>query len=232
MGSFDARILARLIPRQIISLTALCLVLRPALLLHDKPCVPLYSTVLPQGHSCASQSLVPSLSPVATMIVAFVIRRRTAVIGKARSQSPACGAVAARSLAFSRERLALSSSSVEFFFVTALSHSFCLRRSSILGMSVPESFLHEFVAMSSALSGTPWNLAGMMSFWICSVLVAESQKSRTCQHSNTADTKTFIFWLEDWPVSTGIHWGRWWWRQWGISSEVCQRWQIVDSHCS
>ena len=62
VGSFDAGILARLVPRQIISLTALCLVTRPALLLHDKPCVPLNSTVLPQGHSCASQTLVPSLS--------------------------------------------------------------------------------------------------------------------------------------------------------------------------
>ena len=37
------------------------------------------------------------------------------------------------------------------FFVTALSHSFCLTRSSIFGMSVPESFLHEWVTMSSAL---------------------------------------------------------------------------------
>ena len=129
VGSFDAGILARLIPRQIISLTALCLVTRPALLLHDKPCVPLHSTVLPQGQSCASQSLVPSLSPVATLIVSFVIRRPTAVIGGARSQSPACGAVAARSLALSRGQLALSSISVEFFFVTALSHSFCLTRS-------------------------------------------------------------------------------------------------------
>ena len=60
------------------------------------------------------------LSPVANLIVSFVIRRPTAVIGGARSQSPACDAVAARSLALSRGPLALSSNSVEFFFVTLL----------------------------------------------------------------------------------------------------------------
>ena len=128
VGSFDAEILARLIPRHIISLTALCLVTRPALLLHDKPCVPLHSTVLPQWQSCASQSLTLSLSPVATLIVSFVFRRPTAVIGGARSQSPECGAVAARSLALSRGQPALSNSSVEFFFVTALFVSFIIRR--------------------------------------------------------------------------------------------------------
>ena len=73
VGSFDAGILARLIHRQIISLTTLCLLTRPTLLLLDKLCVPLHSTVLSQGHSRASQSLVTSLSPVAIIIVILLL---------------------------------------------------------------------------------------------------------------------------------------------------------------
>ena len=55
VGSFDAGILARLIPRQIISLTALCLVTQPALFLHDKSCVPLYSIVYQTEFVCFTE---------------------------------------------------------------------------------------------------------------------------------------------------------------------------------
>ena len=109
---------------------ALCLEKRSALLQHDRLCVPRHSTVLPQGQSSISQSLVPSLRPVATLIVSFDMWCATSMISGAKSQSLACGAQMALSLALSRRLLAPSSSSLMVFFMMTLSHSFCLLRSS------------------------------------------------------------------------------------------------------
>ena len=98
-GSFDAGIMARLVPRQMTSLTALCLETRPALLRHDSPCVPRHSTILPQGQSCIAQSAVPSHRPFANLIVSFGMRSLIAVVGGAKSQSPPCQVQTALSLA-------------------------------------------------------------------------------------------------------------------------------------
>ena len=62
------------------------------------------------------------------------------MIGGARSQSPACGAAAARSLALSRGPLAFFSSSTWIFLVMTLSHSFFMCRSN-LGISVLDSVI-------------------------------------------------------------------------------------------
>ena len=44
-------------------------------------------------------------------------------------------------------------------------------------MSVLDSVVHAFVAMTTALSGIAWNLVGKMSFWIPSVLAADARKA-------------------------------------------------------
>ena len=132
--------------------------------------------VLPQGQSCNSQSLVPSLRPVTTLIVSFDMRSTTAVIDGAKSQSPTCGAHTALSLALSRGPLAPSSSSLMVFFMT-LSHSFCLLRISSLEMSVFDLVFHELIALCMELSVTSWSLSGRMSFWICSVPIADAKKA-------------------------------------------------------
>ena len=85
----------------------------------DRPWVPLLSNCFPQGQRWGSHILMLSLIPVAIVMVSFVIRSPTAVIGGARSQSPECGAAAARKRAWSRGPLALSRSSFAIFFATS-----------------------------------------------------------------------------------------------------------------
>ena len=83
------------------SLRLLCRVIIPALLWQARPCSPLASTNLSQGHVCDSHRLQPSLRPTASVISSLDILSPTDVIGGARSQSPACGCVTASSLALS-----------------------------------------------------------------------------------------------------------------------------------
>ena len=72
---------------------------RPALRLHEKPCAPLASTCLPQGHWCGSQRLMPRREPTATMTASLSTLNPHVVSGRAWSQSPLCCAAAAKSRA-------------------------------------------------------------------------------------------------------------------------------------
>ena len=116
---------------------------------------------------------MPSLIPVTNLMVSFVIRSPTEAIGGARSQSPECGAAAARNRARSRGLLALSKSSFVIFLATMLSHS-CFPFLASVGISLAIRF---FRALTFELSTWLCNLTGRMSFWICSVPAADAKKS-------------------------------------------------------
>ena len=59
---------------------------RPALYLHDMPCVPRESTNEPHGQVWSPQMFAPSLSPIATLIVSSSLSPQ-AEMGSAWSQS-------------------------------------------------------------------------------------------------------------------------------------------------
>ena len=90
---------------------------------------------------------MPSVIPVAILMVSFVIRSPTALIGDAIGQSSECGAAAARKRARYRGPLALSRSSFAIFLATKSSRSFCFSCLPSVGTSPADSFFH-------ALTGT------------------------------------------------------------------------------
>ena len=117
-----------------------------------------------------------NLIPVAILMVSFVIRSSTAVIGGARSQSPECGAAAARKRIWSRGLLALSISSFAIFLATKSSHSFCFPCLPSVGTSFADRFFHASTVLTFELCTWMCNLTGKMSLWIHSVLAADARK--------------------------------------------------------
>ena len=81
------------------SLRAWCLTTRLGACLQTKPWTPVASTKLPQRQVCGLPSSEPSLSATAIRMALSSSRNPQAVIGSAKSQSPLCGARAARRLA-------------------------------------------------------------------------------------------------------------------------------------
>ena len=110
---------------------------RPALDLHDMPCVPRESTYEPHGQVWGSQMSAPSLSPTATLIVSSSSLSPQVEMGSAWSQSLLCGALTASSLALSRSSLQLSNKMPTALSIAALSQVPCLWAESLLGSSAP-----------------------------------------------------------------------------------------------
>jgi len=73
-----------------------CLTTQLRTCLHTRPCVPVASTKLPQWQEWGLPSSEPSLNATVMRTALSLSRRPHAVIGNARSQSPLCGALAAR----------------------------------------------------------------------------------------------------------------------------------------
>ena len=96
VGSLDAGTPDRMHARKIMSFNILCLLVRPALLLHDNPWMPKTSTMAPQGQPCGAHKFTPSLKPMATRTASSSILRPQEEIGMAFNQSPLCGACEAR----------------------------------------------------------------------------------------------------------------------------------------
>ena len=141
-ASFAAGILALCIALQMMSLTMLCRLILAALWRHQRPWMPLLSSCFPQGQRWDSKMLMPSLIPVAMLMVSFVIRSRpTEVIGGARSQCPECGAAAVRKRSWSRDRLVVEKF-VAIFLATKLSHYFCFPCLASVVTSLAVSFFH------------------------------------------------------------------------------------------
>ena len=72
IGSLDEGTPDRTQARHNMSFNVLCLIVRPALLLQHKPCMPRASTKLPHGHRWGAQTFIPSLRPIATLTLAFL----------------------------------------------------------------------------------------------------------------------------------------------------------------
>ena len=100
VGSMVDGILALTRARWIRLLIVACLVSLLEPRLHDKPCVPWLLTKVPQGQTCGSHKLAPSLRPIATLIASSSRRRPQDEIGSTCNQSPLCGAAAASNRAW------------------------------------------------------------------------------------------------------------------------------------
>ena len=83
--------------RYIMALSSWCRMDRPPPRLHERSCVPLASTCLPQGHWYGSQRLVPRPRPTETLIASLSSLNPQVDSGRAWSQSPLWGVDAARS---------------------------------------------------------------------------------------------------------------------------------------
>ena len=104
VGSLEAGTPNRMHARKIMSFNILCLLVRPALLLHDNPWMPKASTIAPQGQPCGAHKFTPSLKPIATRTASSSSLKPQDETGMAFNQSPLCGACAA-----SRRALLMSS---------------------------------------------------------------------------------------------------------------------------
>ena len=82
------RILAEANAREMMSLTALCLVIRLGAILHTKAWRPYVSTCDPHRQVCAAQRPRPSRKATATRTASSSRRRPHEAIGSANSQSP------------------------------------------------------------------------------------------------------------------------------------------------
>ena len=98
VGSLEAGTPDRMHARKIMSFNILCLLVRPALLLHDNPWMPKASTIAPQGQPCGAHKFTPSLKPIATRTASSSSLKPQEETGMAFNQSPLCGACAARLL--------------------------------------------------------------------------------------------------------------------------------------
>ena len=98
-GSLTAGIPAAPTARQMISLKTWCLAILPGVFLQTMAWRPWASTKVPQWQLCGTHKLSPSLIPTATLTASSSRRKPQLAIGRARSQSPLCGACAARNLA-------------------------------------------------------------------------------------------------------------------------------------
>ena len=108
-----------------ISFMTWCLAIRPGVLSHTIVWRPCASTLLPQGLLCGTHRLKPSLIPTATQTASSSSWRPQLAIGKARSQSPLCGAIAARNLACSDGSTNEASTSVRSDSSPGLSQKLC-----------------------------------------------------------------------------------------------------------
>ena len=93
-GSLGARTPDRMHARKIMSFNILCLLVRPALLLHDNPWMPKASTSAPQWQLWGAHKFTPSLKPMATRTASSSSLKPQDETGMAFNQSPQCGACA------------------------------------------------------------------------------------------------------------------------------------------
>src|SRR6218665_543738 len=98
-GSLTVGIPARVRPRQIKSLRLACLATLPGPREQQSPWAPLALTIDPHRHSWGSQIFMPSLRPTATLTASSSSLKPQAAMGSEKSQSLACGAPPALSLA-------------------------------------------------------------------------------------------------------------------------------------
>ena len=106
------------------SFSILCLLVRPALLLHDNPWMPKASTNAPQGQLCGAHKF----TPIVTRTASSSSLKPQDETGMAFNQSPLCGACAARrrALLMSSEhdserhcRACCMEASSQYFYLTA-----------------------------------------------------------------------------------------------------------------
>ena len=97
VGSLEAGTPDRMHARKVMSFNILCLLVRPALLLHDNPWMPKASTNASQGQQlCDAHKFTSSLKPMATRTASSSSLKPQDETGMAFNQSPLCGACAAR----------------------------------------------------------------------------------------------------------------------------------------
>ena len=140
-GSFAAGIWALLTAFQIISLRLECHWCVAVLFRQERPCSPLATTVLPQGHVWGSHVIAPNLVPTEMRIISSLSRKPTAVIGGAFSQAPEWPSQAERRRARSVGVSALAKKSAWKADAAAPSHTFCMARRNAGGVSVWDSLV-------------------------------------------------------------------------------------------
>ena len=86
-----------------------CLAILPELLLQEKECRPFTFANLAQVQTYGSQRFEPRRRSIDILIASSESRKPMTVIDAAFSQAPDCGSLAAKSLALSSGRVALSS---------------------------------------------------------------------------------------------------------------------------
>ena len=86
-----------------------CLAILPELLLQEKECRPFTFANLAQVQTYGSQRFEPRRRSIDILIASSESRKPMTVIDAAFSQAPDCGSLAAKSLALSLGRVALSS---------------------------------------------------------------------------------------------------------------------------
>src|SRR6218665_815423 len=92
---------------------------------HDKPWLPMASIRAPQEHMCGSHIAAPRRKPTAIPTSSSSSLSQHAVIGKAFSQSPACGDETAFKRAVLYGSTVLRKSVLTVCFKIGLSHSAC-----------------------------------------------------------------------------------------------------------
>jgi len=99
-GSLETGTPAEAQARAMMSLSAWCRWMRPGACLHTKGCRPHASTSCPQWQERGTQTFSPRRSATATRTTSSSRCKPHAAIGRADSQSPVWGAVAAKNVAF------------------------------------------------------------------------------------------------------------------------------------
>src|SRR6185436_1992761 len=113
-----------------ISFRALWREIRPALALHESPCVPEVSTDEPHWQMCAAHIEVPKRGDAATLMTASSMRNPAAVIGAACSQSPEWVDITASKRALFRELAAELIRKSLSYSTRGISHLLCCLESS------------------------------------------------------------------------------------------------------
>ena len=175
-GSFTDWILARIIDLQTTSLMTLCRACLPAPDLQASPCKPSVSMTSPHTQSCWRNNVRPILSPTAMRTSSSLSRSPQDWIGMAFSQSPECGAQAAKNLARSRGETHPEKRDSRTQPTTTLSQARCLW--DIGSVSETEDVLSDQNAkQSSNAVSVNSEMRGTMRFCKANVPTAEAKKA-------------------------------------------------------
>ena len=176
VGSLEAGTPDRMHARKIMSFNILCLLVRPALLLHDNPWMPKASTIAPQGQPWGAHKFTPSLKPIATRTASSSSLKPQDETGLAFNQSPLCGACAAR-----RRALLMSSEHdpkrhCRACCMEASSQDLCL--TARLESGVGQLYLADQIPTTPSTNPSRgWKFTGSKAAWVGSVAAAEAKKA-------------------------------------------------------